>query len=63
MHNYGEKINETDKYEFYLDQKHSQNTVNIIENSGAKIVNNNEDEEILEEIIIENENKFKVGKK
>ena len=45
-----------------MDNKKS--TVNIVDNSGAKIIlEKGGEEEIVEEIIIENDNKNKFGKK
>ena len=61
MYTYEEKNTQNNNnFEFYLEQKSS---INIIDNSGAKIINNKADEEIVEEIIIEKENKLKTGKK
>ena len=60
MYTYEEKNTQNNNnFEFYLEQKSS---INIIDNSGAKIINNKADEEIVEEIIIEKENKLKTGK-
>ena len=61
MYTYEEKNTQNNNnFEFYLEQKSS---INIIDNSGAKIIYNKADEEIVEEIIIEKENKLKTGKK
>lgn len=63
LQNYGGKTNDHDKFDFYLDN--SKSTVNIVDNSGAKInLDKGGEEEIVEEIIIENDNyKNKLEKK
>lgn len=63
MYNYGEKNNQ--EFDYHLDKKSDKKELNIVENSGAKIMNKHDDnEEIAEEIEIENENKNnKNGKK
>ena len=64
MHDYRGKNDEIDNFDFYLDDNKKKNDINIVDNSGSKIYRDINNEEIIEEIIIENDEKNeKFGKK
>ena len=69
MYNYGETNNEVDNdFNYYMDDQNNIK-LNIVENSGPKIINKNPEdleEDIEEDIIIEKDDKSKknnIGKK
>ena len=66
MYNYGEKNIENDNdFNYYMDDHKENEKINILENSGPKIINKNPadlEENIEEDIIIEKDDKSKIYK-